>query len=54
MHYLIPLPGTAYEKINSNPIAPEILKTLRKWSNDGIIFGSWQHQYDLVNENQKN
>ncbi|MHA1124144.1 MAG: TIGR04013 family B12-binding domain/radical SAM domain-containing protein [Candidatus Heimdallarchaeota archaeon] len=54
MHYLIPLPGTQYEKAKSNPIAPEILKTLRRWSNDGIIFGSWQHQYDLVNENQKN
>jgi len=54
MHYLIPLPGTAYEKVKSNPIAPEVLKTLRKWSNDGIIFGSWQHQFDLVNENQKN
>lgn len=53
MHYLIPLPGTAYEKVKSNPIAPEILKTLRKWSNDGTIFGSWQHQYDLVNKNQK-
>ena len=52
MHYLIPLPGTAYENIKSNPIAPAILKTLRKWSNDGIIFGSWQHQYDLVTENQ--
>jgi len=52
MHYLIPLPGTAYENTKSNPIAPAILKTLRKWSNDGIIFGSWQHQYDLVTENQ--
>jgi len=50
MHYLIPLPGTKYEAIEPNPIVPEILKTLRKWSNEGIIFGSWQHQFTKVRE----
>lgn len=48
MHYLIPLPGTKYENIKPNTISPEILKILRRWSNDGIIFGSWQHQYEKV------
>lgn len=48
MHYLIPLPGTKYEGITPKEIAPDILKVLRKWSNEGIIFGSWQHQYEKV------
>jgi B12-binding domain/radical SAM domain protein len=48
MHYLIPLPGTKYEGISPKEIAPDILKVLRKWSNEGIIFGSWQHQYEKV------
>lgn len=52
MHYLIPLPGTKYENIKPKTISPEILKILRRWSNDGIIFGSWQHQYKKVT-NQK-
>ncbi len=51
MHYLIPLPGTDYAKATPTPIAPDILKILRKWSNDGTIFGSWQHQYDLITRN---
>ena len=29
-------------------IPDEILKILRRWSNDGTIFGSWQHQYEKV------
>jgi B12-binding domain/radical SAM domain protein len=53
MHYLIPLPGTKYEKMKPKKIPGEILKILRRWSNDGIIFGSWQHQYEKVT-NQKN
>jgi B12-binding domain/radical SAM domain protein len=48
MHYLIPLPGTAYQNILPRPIEEEILQILRKWSNDGQIFGSWQHQYDKI------
>ncbi|NPD90687.1 MAG: TIGR04013 family B12-binding domain/radical SAM domain-containing protein [Asgard group archaeon] len=48
MHYLIPLPGTKYENIKPKSISPEILKIIRRWSNDGIIFGSWQHQYEKV------
>jgi len=48
MHYLIPLPGTAYENAIPSLIAPEILSVIRKWSNEGIIFGSWQHQYDAI------
>lgn len=48
MHYLIPLPGTKYENIKPKTISPKILKILRRWSNDGIIFGSWQHQYEKV------
>lgn len=53
MHYLIPLPGTDYAEVTPAPIAPEILKVLRKWSNDGTIFGSWQHQHDLITGNMK-
>ncbi len=53
MHYLIPLPGTKYENVKPKSISPEILKILRRWSNDGIIFGSWQHQYEKVT-NQAN
>lgn len=53
MHYLIPLPGTEYAEVTPSPIAPDILKMLRKWSNDGTIFGSWQHQYDLITRNVK-
>jgi len=53
MHYLIPLPGTDYAEVTPKPIAPEILKILRKWSNDGSIFGSWQHQHDLIARNVK-
>ena len=48
MHYLIPLPGTIYERQKARAIEPDILKLLRKWSNEGIIFGSWQHQYEKV------
>ncbi|HUT79588.1 MAG TPA: TIGR04013 family B12-binding domain/radical SAM domain-containing protein [Candidatus Bathyarchaeia archaeon] len=48
MHYLIPLPGTEYANVKPRPIVPDILKTIRKWSNDGIIFGSWQHQFTKV------
>ncbi|NHJ38972.1 MAG: TIGR04013 family B12-binding domain/radical SAM domain-containing protein [Asgard group archaeon] len=51
MHYLIPLPGTKYDGITPKEIAPDILKILRKWSNDDIIFGSWQHQYEKVRKN---
>ncbi|MGC9779289.1 MAG: TIGR04013 family B12-binding domain/radical SAM domain-containing protein [Candidatus Heimdallarchaeota archaeon] len=51
MHYLIPLPGTKYFNSKPTSIALEILKTIRKWSNDGVIFGSWQHQYNLVRNN---
>jgi B12-binding domain/radical SAM domain protein len=50
MHYLIPLPGTPYENKEPQEITPSILKTIRKWSNEGIIFGSWQHQYKKVRE----
>lgn len=48
MHYLIPLPGTDYANKTPSPISSNILQTLRKWSNEGIIFGSWQYQYDTV------
>ncbi|NHJ87496.1 MAG: TIGR04013 family B12-binding domain/radical SAM domain-containing protein [Asgard group archaeon] len=48
MHYLIPLPGTKYELIKPQEINSEVLQILKKWTNDGSIFGSWQHQYDLV------
>ncbi|MFW9924279.1 MAG: TIGR04013 family B12-binding domain/radical SAM domain-containing protein [Candidatus Thorarchaeota archaeon] len=51
MHYLIPLPGTEYENTTPSAIHPEILKILRKWSNNGKIFGSWQHQYDIITNN---
>ncbi|NHJ48649.1 MAG: TIGR04013 family B12-binding domain/radical SAM domain-containing protein [Asgard group archaeon] len=48
MHYLIPLPGTKYENITPSEIDSEVLKIIRRWSNDGLIFGSWQHQFQKV------
>lgn len=53
MHYLIPLPGTAYENVEPSKIDDDILQILREWSNTGKIFGSWQHQYDLIVRNIK-
>ena len=53
MHYLIPLPGTDYATATPSLIPAEILHQLRKWSNDGTIFGSWQHQYDIVARKMK-
>ncbi|MBD3189289.1 MAG: TIGR04013 family B12-binding domain/radical SAM domain-containing protein [Candidatus Heimdallarchaeota archaeon] len=48
MHYLIPLPGTEYYNKKPTPIVPEIESVLRRWSNEGIIFGSWQYQRDKM------
>jgi B12-binding domain/radical SAM domain protein len=48
MHYLIPLPGTMYENDIPSKIDREVLKIIRRWSNDGMIFGSWQHQFQKV------
>jgi len=50
MHYLIPLPGTIYEGQKARRIEPDLLKVLRKWSNEGKIFGSWQHQFEKVSK----
>lgn len=48
MHYLIPLPGTPYYNDRPTAIVPEIEQIFRKWSNEGIIFGSWQYQRDKM------
>ena len=53
MHYLIPLPGTAYENKIPRELDPEVFTILGRWSKKGLIFGSWDHQYNTVKNRLK-
>jgi B12-binding domain/radical SAM domain protein len=50
VHYLIPLPGTAYENTEPKPVELEIQEQLHQWTGDGKVFGNWEKQMTMVHK----